>query len=229
MISELLPACIRAIETDGEPVAADPCIEELASLGRMAEGRLREFRLARHCARRALFQLGLPPRPIPVGHDRCPIWPHGVVGSITHCWDYRAAAVAFRARVAGVGIDAEVNELLPPSTLSVVVSPAEREAIGALPRIGVAWDRLVFSAKESAYKVWYPIMRSWLDFDGARIHIHPDPTGGHRGSLTVQLLASPLVVDDRLVDRLEGRYAVDSGRIVTAIAVNAIPSVDSTG
>jgi 4'-phosphopantetheinyl transferase EntD len=227
VIPELLPHTVPAVETDANSLTADAWPEEMHSLGRVVERRLHEFALARACARRALVQLGLAPQAIPVDGDRCPTWPPGIVGSITHCRDYCAAAVAFRARVAGVGIDAEVNEPVPPSILRVIVSADENHEIRALPQIGVAWDRLVFSAKESAYKVWYPIMRAWLDFDAARIQIRPDPVDATRGAFEVQLLATPLSVDGRVLGRLEGRFAIASGLIVTAITVDAVSSAGS--
>jgi 4'-phosphopantetheinyl transferase EntD len=228
VIAELLPPSVRGVETDGDPIPADPCAEELESLGRVAERRLQEFLLARQCARRALLQLGLDPRPVRVGPDRRPLWPDGVVGSITHCPGYRAAAVALRARVVGVGIDAELNEPLPPSTVSVVISADEREATLALPRIDVAWDRLIFSAKESVYKLWYPIMRSWLDFDGARVAIQPDPSCQSRGAFSARLLA-PLVVDGRDIAHVQGRFVANTHRIITAIVVDAASAAATSG
>jgi 4'-phosphopantetheinyl transferase EntD len=37
--------------------------------------------------------------------DRAPIWPDGVVGSITDTGDFAAAAVAWAADIAGLGIE----------------------------------------------------------------------------------------------------------------------------
>lgn len=41
------------------------------------------------------------------------MWPDGVVGSMTHCDGYRAAAVAHAGEVLGVGIDAEPHFPFP--------------------------------------------------------------------------------------------------------------------
>ncbi|MFE2138960.1 4'-phosphopantetheinyl transferase superfamily protein, partial [Streptomyces sp. NPDC059466] len=38
----------------------------------------------------------------------------------------------------------------------------------------VHWDRLLFSAKESVYKAWFPLMRRWLDFLEADIDLFED-------------------------------------------------------
>ena len=59
------------------------------------------------------------------GAKREPLWPAGVVGSITHCDGYRAAAVARATDLATVGIDAEPHEPLPDGVLAAIALPAE--------------------------------------------------------------------------------------------------------
>src|SRR3981081_2727213 len=70
--------------------------EEEAAISRAVEKRRRDFRTVRHCSRRALRELGVPPTAVVPGERRKPVWPPGVVGSLTHCTGYRAAAVAHR-------------------------------------------------------------------------------------------------------------------------------------
>jgi 4'-phosphopantetheinyl transferase EntD len=67
---------------------------EEAAISRAVEKRRRDFRTVRHCSRRALRELGVPPTAVAPGERRKPVWPPGVVGSLTHCTGYRAAAVA---------------------------------------------------------------------------------------------------------------------------------------
>ncbi|HEY3692789.1 MAG TPA: hypothetical protein VGL46_21300 [Pseudonocardiaceae bacterium] len=63
------------------------------------------------------------------GERRKPVWPPGVVGSLTHCTGYRAAAVAHRRGVLTVGIDAEPHEPLPQ--MSLVPLPSTRSWLGS--------------------------------------------------------------------------------------------------
>src|SRR5215475_9485627 len=77
---------------------------EASAIAHAAPGRRREFASVRHCARRALRRIGLPPAPILPDADGVPRWPTGVVGSMTHCEGYRAAVVARSGRVRGIGI-----------------------------------------------------------------------------------------------------------------------------
>ena len=81
--------------------------EEAAAVQHAVEKRRREFAVGRMLARAALAAIGDPPSAIPTGNHREPVWPAGIVGSITHCAGYCAAAVARDAMVVALGIDAE--------------------------------------------------------------------------------------------------------------------------
>jgi 4'-phosphopantetheinyl transferase EntD len=135
--------------------------------------RVAEFTSARRCARDALAALGSPPVPILSGPHREPLWPTGIVGSITHCLGYRAAAVAPASGGRALGIDAEPNLPLPDGVLDIVARPDERAAVALLTDAvpDVAWDRLLFSAKESVYKAWFPVTGTWLGFEDAEISV----------------------------------------------------------
>src|SRR6202165_5059978 len=69
--------------------------------------RQREFLAGRWCAEQALQRLGAGSTHVAMAADRAPIWPDGVVGSITHTGNFAAAAVAWAADIAGLGIDSE--------------------------------------------------------------------------------------------------------------------------
>lgn len=210
MIADLLPACVRTAESFGELPGAELLPEERALVARAVPKRVAEVTTVRACAREALAALGLPPAPILSGPSREPLWPAGVVGSLTHCAGYRAAAVARDADLAAVGIDAEPHDELPDGVLERVSLPEERAHLEALPA-GTHWDRLLFSAKESVYKAWFPLAGRWLGFEDARLVLDPDA-----GTFTATLL-----VEDRPLDGFAGRYAVAGGLVVTAIAVPA--------
>lgn len=215
--------------------------EEAATLTRAVDKRRREFTTGRICAHRALEALGVPAVPILPGERREPLWPAGVVGSITHTAGYRAAAVARGAAgsAVSVGIDAEPNEPTPGGVLREISLPAERDMLTALGREhpAVCWDRLLFSAKESVYKAWFPLAQRWLGFDDAELTITVDAgaDGGDGPSVGGALIAGAPGVDARGVFQarllvagpalpggeltgFSGRWAVGRGLIVTAIA-----------
>ena len=220
MIAGLLPPSVAVVDACGPLPGEGLLPEEEALVARAVAKRRAEFTTVRTCARRALAQLGLPPAPLLSGAKREPLWPAGVVGSLTHCAGYGAAAVAWSSDLATVGIDAEPHDQLPAGVLDRVSLPDERRQLRGLPA-GVHWDRVLFSAKESVYKAWYPLARRWLGFEDARLRFvpGPDPT---RGTFTAELLVPGLPpVAGRPVPVLPGRYAVGGGLLVTAIALPA--------
>ena len=180
--------------------------------------RRREFATARECARTALAELGVAPVPILRGERGSPVWPDGIVGSITHCAGYRAAAVAYATQVITIGIDAEPNHPLPDGLIDVILLPRERSQLQLLAteRSDVCWDRLIFSAKESIYKAWFPLTRRWLGFEDAVVAVNEA-----EATFDVRLLApTPLANGFPLVN-FKGRWLVSSGVILTAVTVSS--------
>ncbi|GGV06898.1 hypothetical protein GCM10010275_53570 [Streptomyces litmocidini] len=156
--------------------------EEEALMARAAPGRRREFATARLCAHRALAGLGVAAAPLLRGRRGAPAWPAGTVGSITHCAGYRGAAVASAAGFLGLGIDAEPHAPLPSGVREEVVFGPERARLRELAarRPDIAWDRLLFSAKESVYKAWSGYGGAWLGFEEAEVSWRLDPSEGPR-------------------------------------------------
>ncbi len=172
LLSLIAPTCVIVEETRqdlDEPLYP----EEKAYIFRAVERRRREFVTVRHCAALALGRLGeRRPVQVPGAHGE-PTWPYAVVGSMTHCEGYRAAAVAPRSSVRSIGIDAEVNAPLPEGVLQVVARGSELSGLRDL-RAGegsVAYDRLLFSIKESLFKAWFPIVQTWMDFEDAKVRL----------------------------------------------------------
>jgi 4'-phosphopantetheinyl transferase EntD len=222
VIEALLPAGVVAAEAFEDPPDATLFPEEEALVRDAVVKRRREFTTARHCARTALAGLGIPPVPVLAGSRREPLWPHGVVGSITHCLGYRAAAVGFADAVVTIGIDAEPNEPLPPGVLDSIARPEELSWVAHRQRTqpAVCWDRLLFSAKESVYKAWYPLARRWLDFEEATVAVVPADGSGATGSFTARLeVPGPVLPGAGRLTHFVGRWLVCRGLALTAIAV----------
>ncbi|WBC09298.1 4'-phosphopantetheinyl transferase superfamily protein [Micromonospora sp. WMMA1947] len=216
MIGTLLPAGAMAVEAFADRPGETPYPGEEDLVARAVATRRQEFVTARRCAREALARLGYAPAPIRPGPRREPVWPAGVVGSITHCTGYRAAAVAPAGALAGLGIDAEPHEPLPDGVAGVVTVAGEPERLAALRAADPAthWDRLLFSAKESVYKAWYPLTGRWLGFEEAELTFDRD------GRFTARILVDGTRADGGPpLDVLDGRWLVDGGLLLTAVAV----------
>lgn len=122
---------------------------------------------ARIVARELLARFGLPARSLPKGKGGAPVWPDGVVGSLSHDSRVAVAAVALRRAFVALGIDVEPAEPLSLDLLDLVATARERSAIGDDPYRG----RLLFVAKEAVYKAVYPIDQQFLDHQDVEISI----------------------------------------------------------
>ncbi|MGF1343531.1 4'-phosphopantetheinyl transferase family protein [Streptomyces flavovirens] len=223
MIEELFPDSVVAVESYGDDGADQAPLHpgEEAVVARSVDKRRREFTAVRTCARRAMEKLGVPPQPVLPGERGAPRWPDGLRGSMTHCDGYRAAALVRATDLASLGIDAEPHGPLPEGVLRSVALPVEQERLALLAtRLpAVHWDRLLFSAKESVYKAWFPLTGMWLGFEEADIEIHPDPGTEPCGRFRARLLVPGPVVGARRLGHFDGRWIVRQGLVTTAVTV----------
>lgn len=229
MIELLLPADVSSAATRAETVPDGALFPgEEALIAKSVAKRRNDFATARACARRAMAGLGLPPVAVLRGHRGRPLWPEGIVGALTHCDGYRAAALARATDVLSLGIDAEPHGPLPFGVRELVTLPAERERIGPPAPEGtgeIHWDRILFSAKESVFKTWYPVTGVELDFTEADLTFHRTDTAGvsdgREGSAAAEgtFAARLLLTDPALPTTLHGRWRVEDGIVATAVLV----------
>lgn len=217
MIEAILPTGVAAAELFADPPGLTPHPREESLISRAVEKRRRDFIGARHCARQALVQLGEPEVAILKGESGAPIWPKGIVGSLTHCDGYRGAVLAHAMAFRSIGIDAEPHGPLPDGVLDAVSLPAERDWLASTSG-DLHLDRLLFCAKEATYKAWEPLTGRWLGFEDAHITFTVDGSGG--------TFHSDLLIDGKTTDggaplaSFDGRWLIADGLVVTAIVTN---------
>ena len=224
MIADILPAGAVAAESFGPAGDRELFPAEAAGIATADPVRRSEFAAGRAVARAALTGLGAPSGPVLSGRAGEPLWPDGVVGSITHCAGYRACAVALARDMAAIGIDAEPCLALAGGLLTAVADDAERAWLAELSAAGpgTPWDRVLFSAKESVYKAWFAHTGQSPGPRSMTVRISPAgtfaaavpcgfvvPASGHPGASA----AGPPAA------RLTGRWLVSSGLIVTAVSM----------
>jgi enterobactin synthetase component D len=142
---------VQAAAIDDYPILP----EELALVADAVERRRREFMTGRWLARAGLRHLGLPDRPILMGRLRNPLWPDGVLGTLSHDGELCAVALRRAGAVRGIGIDlmslaqraGRVADLAP----MFVTSAGEMESIATL-NVPADPAMLLFSLKEAAIK-----------------------------------------------------------------------------
>jgi 4'-phosphopantetheinyl transferase EntD len=216
VLAQILPPQASAAEAYSDLLDASLFPEEQAALARAVEKRRHEFTTGRACARAALAKLGIAPVPITRGPDGAPQWPPGIVGSITHCAGYRAAAVAWATDILTIGLDAEPAQPLAEDVLGAVSSADECAQVTKLASAwpGVCWDCLLFSAKESVFKAWFPLTQRWLDFRDVAVTLSPSD-----GSFTARLLVPGPVLDGDELTGFTGRWLTRKGLLLTAVAL----------
>lgn len=150
--------------------APPPFPLEAAAVAGAVPNRQAEFAAGRAAARAALDALGLPAAAVPVGASRAPCWPPGITGSITHTDGVALAVLAPAKQCAGLGLDAEPDAPFPDDLLPSVTRPEERRWLAGRPDPARA-ARLMFCAKEAAYKCQFPQSQSLIGFDAIQIAI----------------------------------------------------------
>jgi 4'-phosphopantetheinyl transferase EntD len=215
-LAAILPPTVMCEEHFGEPPGGVLFPEEERVVARALERRSREYATVRAHARACLGRLGQPPVPIVPGPGGAPVWPEGVLGSMTHCEGYAAAAVGLAPPLYAMGIDAEPDAPLPDGVLDLVATAAELALLAGVANLedGPCWDKLLFSAKESVYKAWCPVVGTWLDPQETEIVFHPG-----RSTFTAVLSRHGLTAGGGPLARLEGRWVRQRGILVTALVL----------
>ena len=174
------PVAIEEGVVGNLPIELTPA--ELQRLHDAVPKRRREFLSGRYYASVACQRFGLDRPTLPPDSRGAPAWPSPVVGSITHCDVWAAAAVARRIDVLSLGIDVEPAEQLPARLEYVVATSSERHMLANLECTACpAPDRLLFCVKEAVFKAWYPLTRRWLDFEDVVVDLRNDGTWTARG------------------------------------------------
>jgi 4'-phosphopantetheinyl transferase EntD len=165
--AQLPVGCIGAVEPirEGDEQLLQPA--ELAGLERAVVAVRRASGAGRHLARRLCGLMQIPVTEIPRSAGRAPVWPAGIVGSISHDAGFAAAVVSRASELAGVGIDIEPCGQLAEGVARLVASPQELAAFERLPG-GV---KLLFSIKEAVFKTVHPRDQQFLEFHDVTVDL----------------------------------------------------------
>lgn len=219
--SALVADLTRSVFPRGIAVAArDPRLlpevtdasEESAVSGAVPRRRA-EFHAGRTAARAAMIELDVPPRPVPSGADRAPLWPNGVVGSISHCRSACVAVLGHGRDWAAIGVDLEESAKLSEDLVEVVCGKTEIAWLDTLdPQGRGIMAKLIFCAKEATYKAQYSVTGAIFGFDHLEITID---------RLEARFDARFLQPAGRFAEGtvLPGRYAHAAGVLVTGMAL----------
>lgn len=184
--------------------------QEAALMEKAIEKRRREFCAGRVLARSALESLGFAPAPLLRGEDRAPRWPSGAVGSITHTRGHCAAVVARSTQIRAVGIDVEQATPLKPGVYEAITTERDRRELEGDDALRLG--KIIFSAKECAYKAQYTLTQKYLPFSAMSVVIGPE--GTWRATFNVPS------GDFQPGDIIDGRFAYVGDFVATATVLH---------
>jgi len=223
LTESVLPSGVAIAARDPRLMPATPDASEGAAVARAIPSRVAEFHAGRAAARAAMVVLGQPPRPIPMGEDRAPIWPKGLTGSISHTTQTCVAAVGYSQDWAGIGVDLEEATPLDPLLITQICTRSEQVWLGQQPAAERGlMAKLIFSAKEAAYKAQYAQSGQLFGFDALELTIDRSESCFEAVFLQAQ---GPFKAGATLI----GSYVHAAGLLVTGVAIRHSRLDTSTG
>lgn len=195
--------------------------QEKGCIEAAVEKRQREFATARVLARHLLAEYGIHRYPLLNDNDRVPIWPEGIVGSISHCDQCCMVALMNKnEKTINIGIDVEPDNAIDADLWPSFATDCELRWIESFANISSGrLAHLLFSAKEATYKCIFPVTRKFIEFHD--IEIEFDLNAG---------LFYPVILDSDLTsalkhNRLDGRFRRADSFIFTYSSMSPTKSI----
>ena len=183
-------------------------VEKKLTLG-YSEKRLIDFSNGRYCAKKALLELGIEDVSILIGKDREPIWPEGIVGSISHCDALVGAIVAKKSDHISLGLDIEEIGRVTPDLYDLVFTENEKRYLSSFTgRKLQEQSTLIFSIKEAFYKFQHPITKTFLDFLDVEV-VTPDLS-------KIKVLSNNISLDS-IIHKNFVVFKIENGCVVSVI------------
>ena len=132
--------------------------DELIFEAKLSEHRKTEFRAGRCLARVAAEKLHHKDINLPASKEGYPIWPDGLLGSISHKGKVAGVLLSNNMTYLGIGFDLEKNEKLDQSIWPSFASEREIQNRLALDIHPETYANMLFSLKESIFKALSPIL-----------------------------------------------------------------------
>lgn len=212
-LSQLFPANAVVVKADTSMWNTPLCQEEENLIDGALEKRQKEFRAGRHAAHQALELLNAPWNPLLRGDKRQPLWPPGFLGSISHCHGSCVAVCAKSGDVVGVGIDVEPLEPLPKGVDQYIHTAQDANTMRDFNELP---ERLIFSAKESIYKCYYPLIRRQMGFQSVSLDIDPQNQSFQFTPSVDSTIPFPTEF------QFHGRFLTDSSHLYTGCFLTAV-------
>lgn len=130
-----------------------------------------EYFAGRYCAIKTLKRFGIETSFIDTGENREPLWPQGLIGSISHCSNHAVAVIDRSSRFLGIGIDIEdkISAKTMHNVQEQILDERELQIISRNPEEKAILFTMAFSVKEAFFKAAYGSVRRYFGFDAVSI------------------------------------------------------------
>ena len=139
------------------------------SLSSASLNRKNEFITGRYCAIKAAASININIKDIGFSSKRAPIWPKDVVGSISHKNNQFVAITALSKIYKSVGVDIEkiIDHKKEKAIDRMILTENDKLFLQNISNEIQLLKTIIFSAKESLYKLIYPLVEVYFDFKEA--------------------------------------------------------------
>ena len=130
------------------------------------EKRLNDFATGRFCAKKAIEISGISSIDLLIGLEGKPIWPIDLVGSISHSESLTGAIIASQSDFISLGLDIEEIGNVTSDLWDYLFTETEKKFLRGFedPKKQMEQSTILFSMKESFYKLQNPVTNTFLDF-----------------------------------------------------------------
>lgn len=138
---------------------------------RAVDKRKSEFLAGRYLAKVTLQTLGESSYHVPIGLNREPIWPEGILGSISHSSNIAQCIIAYGQKYQFIGLDIEhwITQPVANNIANTIITDTSEYA-SFIPYLQLNEAlTIIFSAKESLFKAIYKYVGEYFDFSAAQI------------------------------------------------------------
>ncbi len=184
----------------------------MARVAKAVQKRRNEFSTGRFFALAAQRQLGQEPVHIESSQRRRPLWPDGLVGSISHTDRLGLVVLTSSQRYAGLGVDMELRERVTDSIAETVLTTAELQALSQLSDLPSP-AAVIFSGKEAIYKAVNPLVGRMIGFEEVEL----DFDRNRPGRFTARYIGPHR--DNRLMEIGEGCFEYFEDHVVTSFVL----------
>jgi 4'-phosphopantetheinyl transferase EntD len=176
-----------------------PFLQEAQLVANAVASRRREFFSGRFHARRALARIHDSAPPILRGEKGNPLWPAGVIGSITHDLDKVVVAVMAESTLGGLGIDLVLDPArIEPNLQPLIARSTELTTLSVFfkdtPSLALA-----FSLKESVVKAVSPGIDRYLDLMDIELNVAEGKIVAYLAEFNVHLECGFLALENGLL------------------------------